>query len=173
MTKNKGGRPTKYDPKYHPRLVYSLSLLGATDSEIAQAFEITESTLNLWKLKHPRFSESIKKGKVTADADIAKSLYHRAKGYSHPEDKIFNNSGEALIVPTTKHYPPDTAAAFIWLKNRRGKDWKDKKEIELSPLEGLTDAQLDERIEYLLHQLGRSLPAPNPDVIEGEVEESD
>lgn len=28
----------------------------------------------------------------------------------------------------TKHYPPDTAAAFIWLKNRAG--WRDKQDIE-------------------------------------------
>jgi hypothetical protein len=27
-----------------------------------------------------------------------------------------------------KYYPPDTAAAFIWLKNRRG--WKDKQELD-------------------------------------------
>ena len=87
-------------------------------------------------MKYPKFLESIKKGKINADANVAKSLYHRACGYQHKEDKIFHNPSakkkkdRVVIVPTTKHYPPDTAAAFIWLKNRAG--WRDKQETELS-----------------------------------------
>ena len=38
--------------------------------------------------------------------------------------------GEVIITDITKHYPPDTAAAFIWLKNRQG--WRDKQELEHS-----------------------------------------
>ena len=33
------------------------------------------------------------------------------------------------IVPYTEHFPPDTAAAFIWLKNRQPDRWRDKKEV--------------------------------------------
>ena len=28
-----------------------------------------------------------------------------------------------------EHFPPDTAAAFIWLKNRQPHRWRDKKEV--------------------------------------------
>ncbi len=123
-----GGRPTKYDPDIHIKQVYELALLGATDVQIAKVLGIAESTLNKWKLEHPQFSESLNDGKDKADAEIAQALFHRAKGYSHAEDKIFNNNGEPLVVPTTKHYPPDPTAIIFWLKNRQSGSWRDKQE---------------------------------------------
>lgn len=122
------GRPTAYKPEYVQQ-AYKLALLGLTDAQMADVFGVSEQTLNAWKGKYPEFLESIKNGKAPADAEVAASLYRRAKGYSHPEDKIFcNANGEVTVQPTTKHYPPDTAAAFIWLKNRAG--WKDKVHTE-------------------------------------------
>lgn len=126
---NNGGAPTLYRDEYAEQ-VYKLCLLGATDAELADFFNVTEQTINNWKKEHIEFFESIKKGKEIADSDIAESLYHRAKGYSHKEDKIFNNNGEPLIVPTIKHYPPDTTAAIFWLKNRKPAVWRDKQEID-------------------------------------------
>ena len=125
----KRGQPTKYKKEYNEQVI-KLCRLGATDKEIAYFFNVTDTTINNWKLSEPIFFESIKKGKIESDANIANSLYNRAKGYEHVEDKIFNNNGEPMIVKSIKHYPPDTAAAFIWLKNRRGKQWVDKQEIE-------------------------------------------
>jgi hypothetical protein len=75
-------------------------------------------------------------GRDIADANVGKSLYDRAMGYSHPEDKIFVHNGETIIVPTTKHYPPDTASAIFWLKNRQPAKWRDTQNIELSGLNG-------------------------------------
>jgi len=123
------GRPTAYKPEYS-ELGFKYCLLGATDAQMADFFDVSEQTINTWKTKHPEFLESIKKGKDEADAKVASSLYHRALGYEHDEDKIFNDSGKPLIVPTIKHYPPDTGAAIFWLKNRA--DWKDKQYRENS-----------------------------------------
>ncbi len=127
-------RPTKYKPTYNKQ-AYKMCLLSATDKQMADFFEVSEATINTWKKEYPTFLESLKKGKIKADAEVAKSLYQRACGYKHAEDKIFHNPGakkkkdRIVIVPTIKHYPPDTAAAFIWLKNRAG--WRDKQETEL------------------------------------------
>ncbi len=123
------GRPTKYKSEYAEK-VYKLCLLGATDKDIGDFFDVTESTVNLWKIEHKAFSESIKAGKQFADANVADKLYHRATGYEHNEDTIFNDKGTPLIVPTIKHYPPDTAAAIFWLKNRQKENWRDKQEID-------------------------------------------
>lgn len=125
------GRPTLYKPEYAEQ-AFRLCLLGLTDAELAHAFDIEESTLNLWKNAHPEFMESIINGKEKADAEVAEKLWHRALGYSHPEEKIFVDKGEVIRADTTKHYPPDTAAAFIWLKNRRGQQWRDKQEIDVT-----------------------------------------
>jgi len=45
---------------------------------------------------------------------------------------ISNYQGDVTVTEVTKHYPPDTAAAFIWLKNRRPDLWRDKQEHQLS-----------------------------------------
>lgn len=123
------GQPTKYKKEYN-ELAYKFCLLGATDKQLADFLDVSEATINNWKMKEPEFLESIKKGKHRADAEVAEALYKRALGYEHTEDKIFNANGKPLVVPTMKHYPPDTAAAFIWLKNRKNKEWRDKQEIE-------------------------------------------
>lgn len=129
QTKNKTGRPSKYQTEYAEQ-AYKLCLLSATDTDLADFFDISESTLNNWKLVHPEFVEALKNGKSVADANVVERLYQRAMGYSHPEDKIFNNNGVALIVPTIKHYPPDTTAAIFWLKNRQPGEWRDRQEID-------------------------------------------
>jgi hypothetical protein len=137
------GRPTKYRKEYNEQ-TYKLCLLGATDKDLADFFHVTESTINKWKIDHPEFSESIQRGKIKADSEVAESLYKRAIGYSHPEDKIFQYEGDPVIVPTVKHYPPDTAAAFIWLKNRQSGKWRDKHEVEHSGNIELKTVSLEE-----------------------------
>lgn len=129
MTEVKAGRgqPTKFEQSYCEQ-ARKLCLLGATDAEMADFFEVTETTINNWKIAHPEFFESIKKGKMMADAEVADKLYHRAIGYSHPEVKVFCNEGVITEHEVTKHYAPDTGAAFIWLKNRQSSRWKDKQE---------------------------------------------
>ena len=128
---NKVGRPTKYKKEYNDQ-VEKLCKLGATDEDLADFFNVSVSTINNWKLKEHQFVESIKRGKQIADMNVANSLYNRAIGYEHPEDKIFNANGEPLVVPTVKRYAPDPTAAIFWLKNRQPSKWRDKQDIEHS-----------------------------------------
>ena len=146
------GQPTKYRKEYAEQ-AKKLCLLGATDKQLADFFEVSESTINNWKLDHPAFLESIKAGKDIADAEVAESLFHRAKGYSHPEDKIFNQNGEPMVVPTTKHYPPDATSAIFWLKNRQKENWRDKTEQD-------TKLQFD-GLDELLLELADSRKPPS------------
>lgn len=125
----KMGAPTLYREEYDKQ-AYKLTLLGSTDKDLADFFEVTETTINNWKNEHPNFFESIKKGKDLADAKVAERLYKRALGYEQKEDKIFNDNGTPLIVPTVKHYPPDPTSAIFWLKNRQPKKWRDKQPEE-------------------------------------------
>lgn len=123
------GRPSKYKEEFNVQ-VEKLCKLGATDAEIADFFEVVESTVNLWKLDYPEFSESIRRGKIEADANVAASLYHRAIGYSHGDVDIRVVGKEIVQTNLIKYYPPDSVAGIFWLKNRRPKDWRDKQEIE-------------------------------------------
>lgn len=115
-------RPSKYTEDM-PEQAEKLCKLGATDKELADFFNVSESTLNRWKEDHPEFWESIKKGKLLADAEVADKLFKRATGYSHRAVKIFNNQGEVITEPYIEHYPPDTVAAIFWLTNRQRGKW--------------------------------------------------
>ena len=125
------GRPTDYREEYNEQ-VTKLCKLGATDKELADFFEVAESTINLWKEVHPQFSESIKEGKIQADANVAQALYHRAIGYKHEDVDIRVVDKEIIETPLTKYYPPDPTAGIFWLKNRRNKDWRDMKDVDLT-----------------------------------------
>jgi hypothetical protein len=130
-SKNPGGRPVLYKPEYNEQ-VEKLCRLGATDAEIADFFGVCEATINNWKLSEPMFLESLKKGKIIADMEVANSLYNRAKGYEQEVVKVFQFQGEPVIVPIIEKIAPDTGAAMAWLKNRRPKDWRDKQELDIS-----------------------------------------
>lgn len=126
-----GEKNSKYKSEYDKQ-AYKLCLLGATDKQLADFFDVTERTINTWKENHSTFFQSLKSGKLHADAVVADSLFNRAIGYSHPEEKIFNNQGEIVTYDTIKHYAPDTTAAIFWLKNRQPAIWRDKKEVDMS-----------------------------------------
>lgn len=127
---DKGGRPTKYDPSFSDQ-AYKLCLAGFTDKDMADFFGVVESTINLWKQKHPKFSESIKKGKVVADGEVAQKLYQRAIGYQYTESKTESEKGQIVkTTQTTKTVVPDPTAQIFWLKNRQPDKWRDSKNID-------------------------------------------
>lgn len=125
------GRPSRYREEFAEQ-ARKLCRLGATDKELAEFFGVSVVTLDSWKKRHPEFLGSLKDGKSQADAEVADRLYQRALGFSHKEDKILQHNGVPVIVPTVKHYPPDTIACIFWLKNRRPDLWRDKVGLEHS-----------------------------------------
>lgn len=142
------GRPTKYKEEYN-EVAYKLCLLGHTDKELADFFDISESTLNLWKLEYPEFSESVTRGKVIADAEVAKSFHKRAVGYKYDEvtfekigekEEVEDPENDLLIKAVeyykkkivTKEVAPDPGAALNWLKNRQPAKWRDKQDHDIN-----------------------------------------
>lgn len=125
------GRPSDYREEYAEQ-ARKLCLLGAIDKELADFFDVSEQTINAWKTQFPDFLESVKAGKVMANANVADRLYQRALGYSHPEVHISNYQGEITQTPITKHYPPDPTSAIFFLKNREKEKWRDRIEQEVS-----------------------------------------
>lgn len=90
------GRKTDYRVAYNKQ-VEKLCKLGATDVEIADFFEVTERTLNTWKKQYPKFLQSIKSGKITADLEVADKLHTRATGYDIEES--YCDITEELVCP--------------------------------------------------------------------------
>jgi len=128
LVKNKGGAPTKYQKSYNEQS-RKLCLMGYTDKQLADFFEVSESTINKWKLDHPLFSESLKAGKQIADSEVALSLYEKAIGYSCKDTKFATHEGKITDEKEyTKNYPPCPISIKYWLNNRQPELWREKSE---------------------------------------------
>lgn len=131
---------------------------GWTDKEVAEFLEISPDTITEWKKKHKDFFSKVIDWKVEADEEIEKALYHRAKGYSHPETRVMSVSdGKDLgshieQVEIVRHHPPDTKAIEFWLKNRRGKYWKEKQEVHHTGVENMSNDQIRAEAERILRK---------------------
>ncbi|MGV8823024.1 terminase [Methylibium petroleiphilum] len=103
-----------------------LCLLGATDQEVADFFEVSTRTIYRWKALHDAFCQALKAGKAEADDRVERSLFSRATGYEHDEVDIRVVDHRIVQTRLRKYYPPDTTAAIFWLKNRKPEEWRDK-----------------------------------------------
>ena len=111
-----------------------------SDEQISHNMGVAYSTLRDWVNKFPAISTALKNGKAPVDIEVENALLKRAKGYTYTEttEEIYTSgerdaNGEYKITErhirrVTKEVPPETAAAFIWLKNRRPDKWRDKRE---------------------------------------------
>jgi len=146
----------KYIEKDFPLLAQDYARRGLNDKQIAKKLGISISTYYQYQIDHSDFSDAIKKGKSPVDVKVENALLKRALGYEYEEThteyrlkdrkKTAKKKGEKekeeepKAVPTVikkikKFIPPDVAACFIWLKNRRSKRWKDKQELDFPGLE--------------------------------------
>lgn len=114
---------------------------GLVDEQIANNIGIHPSTLYDWLNKYPEIDEALKKGKEVIDREVENALLKRALGYDYTETKKesvlqYNEKGEIvgreMVVTEIKHkkQAPDTTAQIFWLKNRKPKEWRDKKHLE-------------------------------------------
>lgn len=139
------GRPTKFKEEYIEQAQKLCAHMAATDAELAAFFGVNLSTLHLWKLKHPDFSNALKAGKGPANDRVAKSLYDRAMGYSVTETDIRVIDGKIVKTEVVKHYPPDPTSMIFWLKNRESSNWSDTQKVEHTGTVELTDRILRAR----------------------------
>jgi len=122
-------RPTDYREEFAQQ-AEKLCRLGATDYEVADFFGVNVSTIHRWKHRHPEFCDSLKVGKEQSDERVARSLYHRAVGYTYTSEKLWQHDGRVIRADVVEHVPPDVTAAWRWLVNRRPTEWRDRQTIE-------------------------------------------
>jgi hypothetical protein len=147
------GRPSKFRPEYVEQ-VYRLSLLGATDKEMAAFFDVSEGTFINWKQEQPEFLQSMTDGKLTADAKVAESLYKRATGYTAKKVVTANIQGMITDIKEVNEYVgPDVAAASLWLRNRQPAKWRDKVTQEVTGPGG-GPMEMNHTIEFVKPQNG-------------------
>ncbi len=123
------------DSDYHPSMneqARKLALLGQTNEEIAEFFDIHISTFYRWQKENSAFREAVNEGKIAADANVADSFYRRATGEHVEIEKVVKNqqTGEHSVLKVMSYIPGDPSAALNWLKNRQPSKWRDKQVVE-------------------------------------------
>lgn len=160
------GRPTSYKPEFCLQAL-KLCNLGATDVELADFFDTGTAQIGRWRIRYPEFADACKTGKDALDERVEQALYHRAIGYSYDTVKIL---ADGTKVPYREYCPPDTAAAFIWLKNRRRDTWRDRKEVEVGgpgDFDRMTDDELKTLIAERVARIGENGEGAGTEVLEG------
>lgn len=175
QVKSKMGRPSLYDPSYC-QIAEKLCQNGATEQELADYLGTSLGSLQRWKLLQDDFRFATRMGKATVDDRVERSLLERALGSTWVEEQPITlrevrinldtkervESQRVELVRVQRSAPPDTNAAFIWLRNRRGKDWKDKMEVEHSGVVTLA---------ALVQQSLEAIEARKGETIEGQAQE--
>lgn len=172
---NEGGRPSPYKSEYADQ-AYKLCLLGATDEELADFFEVDERTINRWKDQHEEFCQSLRRGKIVADSEVAASYYKRATGYEYtettfekvdskltleitPDEMIVQDAYKKKIV--VKQLPPEPGAALNWLKNRQPKKWRESIDLNVNKgasIKSWSAEEVDAYENYLIQQQANQPP---------------
>lgn len=127
----KPGRPRTYNPAYHDGAAEKLTAKCGFDTEmLSVAFGVSKSAVSRWLDEHETFRESVKRGKDVFDTDLVEvAAMRRATGFYQPVKKVFTYEGKPVIVETEEYFPPDPSTLRMWLFNRRGERWRDKREV--------------------------------------------
>ncbi len=130
---------------YHtrfPAIAAALTLSGKNKAEIAHTLGVRADTFSRWLNLHPELAQACEMVPEIANAQVTRSLYERACGYEAKEDVVkfipeLDDKGKKtggyvpLVVSVKKQWPPDTAAAALWLTNRDPARWKQKTEVQV------------------------------------------
>ena len=84
--RDRPGQPTKYWAEYVPQ-AERLAGLGATETEIADFFNVNLVTVRRWAHDHPKFCAALAVGRERADDRAERSLYQNAIGYTYVEQQ--------------------------------------------------------------------------------------
>lgn len=134
------GQPSPYREEYCKQ-ARVLARRGATDADLAEAFDVCLRTIFNWRAAHPEFAEACKVGKDAADDEAERSLYSRVRGYDYEAEEVFCYKGQITRARVMKHIPPDPTSCFMWLTNRRQKEWRHRRELsgpEGGPIDVIT-----------------------------------
>jgi hypothetical protein len=123
------GPGSAYRPEF-ARIALGASLLGATTTQLAELFSVSEQTVYDWRKAHPAFRKAIQEGSDFADARVAASLYQRCVGLtvttetreirkSRDDNGVLISTTE-IITTETREIPPDARACQQWLHLRQG-----------------------------------------------------
>ena len=114
----------------HLEEVERLAREGATETQIAKCFGITQQTFRKYKQENIAIFTAIKKGRTDLVQDLRGTLVKKAKGFQYEERKIIKEGGavvrEEIYVRSSL---PDVAALNLLLKNYDAENWSNDPQV--------------------------------------------
>lgn len=151
----------KYCQEITDRIIKHLKS-GSSVETACDLVGINKTTYYEWvNDNRDNFADRVKEAKAIPDKQVENAFFKSALGFKYKEKTVDNERNTVRI--TTKTVPPNGSNALNWLKNRRGKEWRDKQEvgIEGTVMHGI-DTETQKRLDQAIDN-----------VIEGEIETSD
>ena len=116
-----------------PSQAYKYALTGMTDKQIAKEMEVADSTFEYWKRNRLEFLTELNRGRMPANANVAKSLYKMALGYDYKEQVVVKSGrGTYKTVIVTKHKCAESWAAVKILSMRMPELWSETHRVEVT-----------------------------------------
>jgi hypothetical protein len=144
----------------HSKDVYRLCLLGASQSQIAEFFDVGPQIIDKWAKLHPAFGSALRRGRMEADAKVAYSMFKRATGQVRLRKKKF--ATHEGVITDEKDYieelAPDVSAAKFWLERRMPEQWKGSQDVNLQGDLSVHRDLSDDDLDLLLAQAGLQKP---------------
>ena len=129
--------------KYHkdfPLMVEGWLRDGLTDKEICKRLGVSEATYYEYQKKHPEFLKAVQRGKAPIDIRVENALLKRALGFEyeekHHETRESNGKVYEVEKVVKKKALPDVTAQIFWLKNRKPRQWRDVRNMQLTGKDG-------------------------------------
>lgn len=150
------GRPRgtgKYKSRYDHMAYVACTEGGFTDVMLAKLFQVSKSTINNWKHKHPTFLDSIRRGKEKFDREVVEvNLMKRVTGcqYTETTKELMKDGTMQITKIVKKEALPDLRAIIFFLKNRAPDKWTDKSPSNRS---GSLHLSADESIKQIILEI--------------------
>jgi len=107
-----------------------MCLLGASDADLAEAFNVDQAQIARWRVDYPPFDKAINASREGADVRVVRSAFRRTQGYKVKERAKVTGPNGVQVIEKERYIPPSDAMITLWLTNRQGKRWRDRKVVE-------------------------------------------
>lgn len=104
-----------------------------SSKDFCEFLELDPLRFNIWCKNYPSYRKAVWAWRDVATNEIEVAMAKRAIGFKKTTRRdVVTKTGQVETLINETYYPPDTAAAQFWLKNRAPNDWQDKKEIDVN-----------------------------------------
>jgi len=131
MERTRGEYKFRWNDKMSKQ-AYTYALTGMTDKQIAREMDVPDSTFEYWKRTKLEFLTELNRGRMPANANVAKSLYEMALGYDYKEQIVVRDKGKYKTITVTKHKCAESWAAVKILSMRMPELWSETHRVEVT-----------------------------------------